>query len=213
MKIVLVAFAFLLPLGVYAQGSKYDSQKELRGSGRIVRETKTIDPFDGIEINQFPAKVTVEVGTAESSVDISVDDNLRPLLRIDNKAGTLTLAFKDPQDKPFWISKSTINVIIRTSKLKRLTNGWSNSAILVKGVSGELFSLVNKANADITLRGKVDTFDLVSSANGTINADGLIVNTANVVTQANATVRINARTVNEVKSGQANLVNIATRPK
>lgn len=201
--------AFLLSCAVYAQESKYDASQELRGSGRVVRETKIVEPFDGIEINLFPAKITVEVGAAEPSVDISIDDNLRPLLHLDTKDGILQFSFKDPRDKPFWISQSAIKVTVKTPRLKQLKNRGSNSDILVSGLRGESFDLVNEANADITLRGNVNTFDLVSSANGTIHAEKLIAKTAHVVTQANATIRINAQTVHEVKSGHASLVNVA----
>ncbi|WP_158600408.1 GIN domain-containing protein [Fibrisoma montanum] len=213
MKPVFISLFLLLSFATYAQNSKYDASKELRGNGRIVRETKTLQPFEVIEIEQFPADLTIEAGATTSSLTISLDENLRSYLQISNENGKLKLAFKDPAGKPFWISKATVNVSIKTPRLKQLKNGWSNSDIRVTGLAGESFDLVNEANADITLRGKVNTFDLVSSANGTIDADQLVVKTANVVTQANATVRINAQTVNEVKSGHANLVNVSTRPK
>lgn len=212
MKTSLLAFALSLSFTLQAQDNKYDASQELRGSGQVVQETKRVEPFTEIQTRQFPAKITVEVGGSESSVDISLDDNLRPLLRIDQQDGILKLSFADPQDKPFWISKSTISITIRTPRLIGFRHG-SNSDVLVKGLSGEWFDLVNEANGNVTLRGRVTTFNVASTANGGIRADELITQTTNVITRANATLRVNARTVNEVKTGHAQVTNVAKPTK
>lgn len=212
MKTIVFAFAWLLSATLQAQDTKYNASQELRGSGRVVQETKSVSPFTEIQTQQFPANITVEVGSSESSVDISLDDNLRPLLRIDQQDGVLKLSFADPQNKPFWISISTISVTIRTPRLIGFRHG-SNSDVLVKGLSGEWFDLANQANGIVTLRGKVITFNVASAANGGIRADELITQTTNVITRANATLRVNAQTVNEVKSGHAQVINVAKPTK
>lgn len=213
MKLYLLLPTCLLSLVVNAQSGRYDASQELRGSGRLVRETPAIEPFDALEIQQFPAKVTVDVGGTESSITIAVDDNLRPLLRVESGENTLKLAFRDPQNKPFWISKANVEVRLTTPVLKRLKHG-SNSDVTVKGLRGESFALVNEANGNVTLNGRVNSLDVISSANGTVDAGELPVQSANIVTQANATVRVNARRVNLVRQAFANVVNVAgqTRP-
>ncbi|WP_375447164.1 GIN domain-containing protein [uncultured Fibrella sp.] len=208
MKPVLIAFALLLPFGHYAQTARHDPGYELRGNGRVVRETKQVKSFEAIEIDQFPARVVVEAGASESSVTISIDDNLRSWLVVDDRNGTLRLAFKSPGNRPLWVSKSSIDVVIRTSTLQRFRHG-SNSDVAVRGLRGESFAFVNGANGNVRLEGKVKTFDLVSNANGHIDAAGLLATTANVLTQANATIRINARDVNEVRNANAEVINVA----
>ncbi|GAB4020916.1 hypothetical protein GCM10028808_64040 [Spirosoma migulaei] len=152
----------------------------------------------------------VEVGGVEPSVDITLDDNMQPLLRVENQNGTLKLSFEDPQGRSFWISKATIEVKITTPTLKQLNHG-SNSEVTVKGLLGESFRLVNQANGNVTLTGKVNSLDVVSTANGTVDASALAVQSAKVVTQANATVRVNARQVNVVKQAFAQVINVADR--
>ncbi|RYF62220.1 MAG: hypothetical protein EOO39_30695, partial [Cytophagaceae bacterium] len=186
----------------------YAAYKELRGNGRLIRETKTVRPFDGIEIEQFPARVVVEAGAAESSVTISIDENLRSLLQIEDRNGTLRLAFKDPNNRPFWVSKSNIDVVIRTPDLKRFKHG-SNSDVAVHGLQGESFAFVNEANGNVQLQGRVKTFDLVSTANGRVDAESLLTATVNVMTHANATIRINTKDVNEVRKANATVTNVA----
>ncbi|MBO0930840.1 GIN domain-containing protein [Fibrella aquatilis] len=212
MKTILLTIALLSSATLYAQRAKYDSSQELRGSGRLIRETKSVVSFTRIQTQQFPANTTVEVGGDESSVDISLDDNLRPFLQIDEQNGVLKLSFAEPSGKPFWISKSTISVTIRTPRLIGFKHG-SNSNVDINGLNGERFDLANQANGNVTLRGKVTTLNVVSAANGDVQADDLIAQTANVVSTANANLRINAQTVNEVNSGNGQVINVAKRAK
>lgn len=212
MKTAFVALACLLSFGAFAQDNKYNAAAELRGNGQIIRETRTLTAFDGVETKQFPAAITIEASSTESSVDIRLDDNLRPFLRIDNGNGTLTLSFEDPQRKPFWISKATISVLIKTPRLRRLKHG-SNSDVLVTNLNGPSFNLVNEANGNVTLRGKIDNFNVVSAANGNVRAEELTAQNANVVTQANATLRINAQALSEIRSGHGQVINVAKRAK
>ena len=74
------------------------------------------------------------------------------------------------------------------------------------GLAGTQFSLTNEANGTVTLLGAVDTFNLLSIANGTINADKLPVQ------QANATVRINAHSANTVNASHASIINQVYKP-
>ena len=223
MKTILFALAWLLPFCIRAQDTTFrpNSLQELRPSGRIVREIKRVEPFTEIQTEQFPANLTIEVGGDESSVAISLDSSLRPFLRVDQQQGVLKLTFADSLGKPFWTSElgklfwnsiSTIRVNIRTPRLIGFRHG-SNSDVLVKGLNGEWFDLANQANGNVTLRGKVITFNVASTANGGIQAEELITQTTNVITRANATLRVNAQTVNEVKSGHAQVINVAKPTK
>ncbi|MFD2571057.1 GIN domain-containing protein [Spirosoma soli] len=207
-KLLLVFLSGLCALHTYAQGNKYDATKELRGNGQLIRETKSVESFEEITINQFPAKVAVEVGGTTSAVTLSVDDNLRPLLHIESKNGTLTLSFKDPNDKPFWISKANVAVAVKTPVLKRLSNG-SNGDVTVSGITGNSFDLTNQANGNVTLRGTVNRLNVVSLANGRVNAEQLMVDQASVVTQANATVSVNAKQLSSQKMAFATIRNVA----
>lgn len=195
---------------LHAQDDKYAANKEVRGSGQIVQEQKTLKPFDALEIKQLHADVTVEVGGTASTADIRIDDNLRPYLRIEEEDGRLILSFRDPEGNPYWISKSAVTIILRTPTLKRLAHG-SNSDITVTGLHGETFSLANAANGNVTLRGKVNTLEIVSAANGRVRAEELATDQANVVTQANASVRVNAKSMSLVKAGNGSVTNVGEK--
>jgi hypothetical protein len=189
---------------------KYDPANELRGSGKVVQEQKTLKPFDALEIEQFPAKVTVEVGGTAYAADIRVDDNLRPYLSLEEENGRLKLSFRDPEGDPFWISRSSVTVVLRTPALKQLTNG-SNGDVTVNGMNGDAFSLTNEINGKVTLRGKISTLEIVSAANGSIHAEELVAGKANVVNQANGHVRVNAKSLSLINAGNGNVTNAATQ--
>ena len=210
MKTLLTTLAFVLPLSLYAQDVPYTAANELRGSGRIVDEAIPVKPIERVIIEQFPASVTVNTGAIDPSVQIGIDDNLLSLIRYVNDNGTLTLSFKEPAGK--WVNKATITITINAPGLTQLTSR-SNSDVLVAGLRGAQFNLTNDANGTVTLLGTVETINILSQANGTINADKLPVQQANVVTKANATVRINARSANAVNASHASIINQVYKPR
>lgn len=193
---------------LHAQDNTSSSRRELRGSGKIIREDRTVAPFQTINIRQFLSKVTVEVGGTQSTVIVEFDDNFKQFLQIGNVDGVLTLDFEDPQNKPFWLGKGTINVTVKTPSLSRLRNE-SNGDVVVNNLTGESFDLANQGNGNVTLRGSVKQLNVVSTANGDVRAQGLTVQKANVITQANATVEVNARQLNSQQAAHATIRNVA----
>jgi hypothetical protein len=195
---------------LHAQHDKHNPSHELHGSGRVVQEQKTLKPFHAVEIKQFPATVIVEVGGTASTADIRIDDNLRPYLLLEEEDGKLTLSLRDPEGNPSWVSKASVTVTLRTPTLTALGNS-SNGDVTVNGLGGEAFALANGANGNVTLRGKVNAVALVSTANGSIHAGELVADKASVVSQANGSVRLNAKTVSLVKSGNGSVTNVGEK--
>jgi hypothetical protein len=196
---------------LHAQDDKDAARKEMHGSGKMIQEQKTLKPFDALEIKEFNADVIVEVGGTASTADIRIDDNLRPYLRIEEEEdGRLKLSFRGPDDHPFRMNKSSVTVTLRTPTLRRLAHG-SNSDVTVNGLRGDNFSLANAGNGNVTLRGQVTTLEIASAANGSIRAEALAADQANVVTQANASVRVNAKSMNLVKAGNGSVTNVGEK--
>ncbi|WP_420148168.1 GIN domain-containing protein [Spirosoma sp.] len=201
-------FACTLSVAANAQTDKYSSQRELRGSDRLVQYDRTLEPFQAINLGQFLSKVTIEVGGTQSVVNAQLDDNLKPFLQIENVNGLLTLAFKDPANKPFWLSKGTIDVTIKTPSLRQLRNE-SNGDVIVTGLAGESFDLTNQANGNVTLRGVITQLNIISTANGDVRAKELRVQKANIIAQANATIDVNAQQISSQRMGHATIHNTA----
>jgi len=201
----------LFPVSACAQGVRYTAGNELRGSGNIVQETKPITPFSELYISQFPATITVETGADEASVTVNIDGNLRSLLQLRQEPGKLYVSFNSEPNGQ-WVNKATIRVLVKTPHLNRLRHE-SNSDVLVRGVAGASFDLINEANGSVTLVGLVDTLNVTSRANGVIDASELPARVANIVTNANATLRINAQSVHELNAAHASVTNQIKRPR
>ncbi len=212
MRILPLLLIAILSCNASAQKNSRTEYKALRGSGYIMHESRTVKPFKFIEIDQFPAEFIVEVGGSEHLIDIAIDDNFVPYLQISNEGNILKLSLKEPSGSLFWISKSNMRIQISTPTLSGLRNG-SNGNVEVSGIATENFTLTNDANGDISLTGKVDQFDLNSSANGNVTADQLLAQTANVIVRANADIRINAEQVNVVKNGNGSITNLANEKR
>jgi hypothetical protein len=195
---------------LHAQNDKHAAQQEVHGSGKIVQEQRTLKPFDALEIKEFHGDVIVEVGGTASTADIRIDENLRSYLRIEEETGRLKLSFRAPEDHPFRMNNASVKVTLRTPALKRLTHG-SNNDVTVNGLRGDSFSLANAGNGTVILRGKVTTLDITSTANGSIRAEELVTDQANVVNQANAGVRVNAKSMSLVKAGNGSVTNVGER--
>lgn len=206
--VVIFLMCYLFAHALSAQDSKYSNHNEVRGSGKISREQRSVAPFRAIAIGPFLSSVTVDVGGTQSVVNVQIDDNLTSFLKIKSVDGVLTVDFKDPNNKQFWLSRATIDVTIKTPSLSQLRNE-SNGNVLITNLTGESFDLINQANGNVTLRGAVGEFNVVSAANGDIRAKELIATKARVITQANATVEVNTRQLNAQKSGHATIRNVA----
>ncbi|MBD2757464.1 GIN domain-containing protein [Spirosoma validum] len=192
----------------YAQGNQYDPQNELRGNGKPVQFTKPTKPFTAVEIRPFPADIMIDAGADESVIAVAVDENLRPFLRIDEQAGKLMVSFEHPQGKPFWVSSKLIKMTIKTPELTGLLYQ-SNSKLVVNNLHGDSLEVANQGNATITLQGSVKTMKLTNSANGTVHAEKLITQKADVVSHVNGNVRVNAKEVSSVNTGLGSIVNVA----
>ena len=202
MKTLLTACALALCFFNSASAQSQGGTREIRGNGNIVTKTFSVPAFEAVETEQFPADVQIEVSDHIPSLKISLDENLVSLLKVKSENGILKLALKDPDNKNFWISKAAINVNISTSNLKSLRNG-SNGNVNVTGLKGTAFDLINDASGSITLQGKSGTLSLISCANGSINAEKLEVKTAYVVSDANATIRLNTQKIQAATQGFA----------
>ena len=208
--VILFLLCYLFAGALPAQDTKYSSQYEVRGSGKIIRDQRSVAPFRAIAVGPFLSGVTVDVGGTQSVVSVQIDDNLTSFLKIESVDGVLTIDFKDPNNKQFWLSRATIDVTVKTPSLRQLRNE-SNGDVAINNLTGESFDLINQANGNVTVHGTVGQFNVVSAANGDVRAKALIAQKASVNTKANATVEVNTRQLYATKSAHATIRNVAEK--
>jgi hypothetical protein len=212
LKITLLCPAFLgLFISIHAQEVTAPHAIEVRGSGRVVQEQRKLKPFKALKIEYTVGNVVVEVGGTTSAFEVQLDDNLRPFINVKEVGDTVDLSFRNGEGAPVWAVDASVKIIIKTPTLMALVYK-SNGTITITGLSSETFSLANQANGRVMLSGKVNSLALVNIANGSIGAENVSVQQANVILRGNGTVRVNAKELNTVKSGAGSIINVATSP-
>jgi hypothetical protein len=137
-----ILFVVILALGLTA------CEKEvLRGSGNIVKETRTVGLFDNIHLNGSN-KVTVNYAPNQK-VEVEGYGNLVAAYDVYVSNGTLILEFKHTY---FNIRNNNLNVIISTPYVQDLSVNGSGKAIMNSG-----FPALNNVSFFVNGSGRIET--------------------------------------------------------
>ena len=132
------------------------------GSGTIVEETRSVDPFHGVSVGQG-IHVLIAEGDAQT-VRVSADDNLIHLLSTQVEAGILKIQF---QDKVSLIDANITVTISNLGHLDELTAG-SGAEIKTEGVMKHSqniqFHLSSGSRAEVTVDAPVIQIETGSGA-------------------------------------------------
>lgn len=154
-------------------GGKGSVSGAVVGNGR--RETRSIPvaaSFHGLDLSGlFEAEVTCG-GAAQ--VEVTLDENLFPLLKPSVADGVLSLRFTKPvqtkQSPVLKISMPSIDSL-------HLSGG---DVVRVKNVLGKSLRLIHEGTGEVTLAGKVEAFTCKASGIGEIDAGRLSCQSAEV---------------------------------
>ena len=179
----------------------------LKGSGIVVTKTFDFKNFDSIELKELDGKIEVE-GGKPFSIKIAVDDNLEPLLLINEKNNTLTIELNKNKNNRRYVENSNIKILITLPQLSKVLQT-GNSNTFIKNVENKNFVIKSRGNGNITVEGKAENIDIQRSGNGNVYAGKLIVNNATIVSTGNGNVKINAsESFNARGSGNGDIQNI-----
>jgi hypothetical protein len=102
------------------------------GSGNVKEESRNVGDFSSVSVAQG-IHATINVG-GKTSVTVSADDNLLPLVRTEVKDGRLMVGLNEKRVS----SSHDISVNIATRELKAVS-GSGGSSITVEGTTGDTF--------------------------------------------------------------------------
>lgn len=206
--------AFIVCLGMTITGktqshfSYYNGKKweQISGNGKLVELNPAISSFTNLTINHMNAQVIVETGAATSSMDVSIDENLKQFFRYKQEGTTLTVSFDLSGGKyDRWLSSNNTVVTIKVPTFESLSNN-GNTNIVLKQLQQKTFKLTSSGNADILISGTVDELLLHSTGNSSINASALIAAKTVLSSSGNADILLNTRELVEVKMNGNNEV-------
>lgn len=199
MKQIILTLNMLLILAVTVSAqtsySKYNGKtwEQISGSGKLVQLTTPVTTFTKLEVNHMNAKVVIESGAQESSLSVSIDDNLKEFFRYKQKGNILKIYFDLSGGKyDRWLSSNNTVVAIKVPTLESLSNN-GNTTIEVKQMNQAAFSLVSDGNAYIVLNGRVTEFTLQSNGNSDIKAGSFVTQKTTLSSSGNADIEVNAK--------------------
>lgn len=158
----------------------------VRGSGNVLRQVRTVEAFDRIDVSGA-VRVVVEVG-GERAVRVEADDNIAPLVETRVRRRTLRISSKSP-----WRSglDEGVRVFVTVPSLRAFSVGGSCSGTL-EGLAGPRFDLRVSGAATLALRGAVETFEIDVSGSGRIDAEQLRARQVDADVSGAGEVRVNA---------------------
>lgn len=175
-------FAVLSPLLV---ASSFLAACGVAGSGVAKTESRDIGSFTGIEVSGA-VQLDVEVG-AKTSVEVTGDDNILPLLFTKVEADTLRIYTKESV-RP----KVDIVVKVVVPVLTSLKSSGATDVTLV-GLAGPALSVDLSGASKLTAKGKVDKLTVNVSGAGKVHTDALDASVVSVDVSGAAYVEVRAK--------------------
>ncbi len=133
---------FIVSIAVGCNNSK-------RGSGNIIKETRSVNTFDGIAASRA-VSVDVQIGTP-ASVIVETDDNIMPFVETNVSNGILKINLRDINN----LRNSTVYVHVIAPEIKSL-NTSASAEITSSDVIVASEKLVLKASSGSSIDVKID---------------------------------------------------------
>jgi len=158
----------------------------IRGSGNRVQEERGVPSFTGIELS-VPADVLVTIGES-SSITLSGDDNLLPLVETDVRRGKLVITDARGKNLRF---RERLEIRIVTPSLARFEVE-GNGDVEIRGLHGETFDASIEGSGTIVAAGTVDILKASIEGSGDLRLVNLQAREASVSIEGSGEIGVNA---------------------
>ncbi|MGK5078593.1 head GIN domain-containing protein [Janthinobacterium sp. HLX7-2] len=176
----------------------------IQGNGQVNRDERQVSSLNALDIDnmkRIDIKIDVRVGPAPSLV-IEADNNLQPLIHSEVSGNTLRI-WSDANIR----SGNGIHVIYTTPHLNKI-NVSGSGRLVVSGLNGEDFSLVQHGSMKSELSGKVARFDMANNGSGSINAAALASGNTDTVQNGSGRIQLGSvrgERINVAVNGSGNI--------
>lgn len=174
---------------------------QLYGSGKI--ETFYFDylDFDKISIQDFDGKIEIIVGE-DFSIQVDIDDNLAPRLRVELEDGILKMNLFENKNGRLYLESTNIKIKISLPKLVEFLHR-GNTNVNILDISENTFKLNQSGNGNVVITGKADMLGIEKIGNGDVDAKKLIALSAKIKSEGNGNVFINSK-IDMIGNGSGN---------
>ncbi|WP_410211580.1 head GIN domain-containing protein [Aquirhabdus sp.] len=188
MKPNMLLTAMLITIPLLMSGCKItigdSSSDEVKGSGKIVTESRKIADFTAIDI-EGAANVKLRQGAVQS-ITIFGDDNIVPLITTSVSNGKLTI-----NNSKSYSSDHNVDLVIVVPKIEALTvEGFSQ--VDLKEISSKKLDVKIDGASVIGVQGAVDSFDAEVNGAGSIDAGKLIAKAVTAEVSGAGSIKVNA---------------------
>ena len=176
----------------------------IQGNQQVSRDVRPVSSLTALDIDNMKRvdiKIDVRVGPAPSLV-IEADSNLQPLIHSEVSGDTLRI-WSDTNIR----SGNGIHVIYTTPQLNKI-NVSGSGRLVVSGLNGDDFSLVQRGSMRSELSGKVGRFDVANNGSGTINAAALASGNTDTVQNGSGRIQLGSvrgERINVAVNGSGNI--------
>lgn len=169
--------------GSYVRSYRHESR--LRGSGTMVTETRTVEPFQRLSLRGGHLDAHVRVGSAQS-LTIRGDSEL--LSRLETSVSDQTLVVDlEPEVDP----RQAFELTIEVPELRSIEISGSASAAAL-GLASESFELVISGSGAVQVSGSAGALTTLISGSGQADLSGLAVREAHVRVTGSGNLEIDA---------------------
>jgi hypothetical protein len=170
---------FIIIIGVFLISgctSKVIRQKEegdsIVGTGKIIRETRDVDSFQGVRPMLQANLYVTQDGT--NTLEIEAYENLFEVIETSISNGILNIGTTRPIDTSFpkGFLKKPINIYVSMDQITELAIAGSGKLIGKTGINSDNLRLVNSGSGKIDLDLKVSQLSTTLSGSGVINLKG-----------------------------------------
>jgi Putative auto-transporter adhesin, head GIN domain len=187
----------------YYNGKKWE---QISGNGKLVQLQPAVTGFSSVHLSHMNARVVIETGAPNYSLQVSIDENLKDFFRYQQSGNTLQLSFDLSGGKyDRWLSNNNTVVTIKVPQLESLHNN-GNSNIELLNLDQQAFKLMSSGNADIRLAGKVNEALIQTTGNSDIDGSALISVSTTLSSSGNADIVLNTKELIETNMNGNNEV-------
>ena len=187
----------------------------IEGSGNLLTEERDLMPFDHLVIEVG----NVKVKSCSHQVRITADDNILPVIELDNTDGVLTVS----TDKNF-TGRSTIDIEVCMQSLTMLDSSTIGSVdvdlfvsdivvhsagigeLTINNIQGTDAEFISSGAGSINLTGTIDSYSLEHTGIGSIDASELVAGDVFIDLDTIGDTAINANFVSGELTGIGNLL-------
>ncbi len=164
-KIFTLLMFVIMFTGISGISSACNMINGVQGDGKVVKETRVVSSFDGIDVSGA-FNVYLKQGDHEEVV-IEADENLQPAIRAEVHGSTLVIDTKKPISHP-----ASLNVFITFKDLKKAEISGAVNIITESKVSFSDFTLHTSGASDVRMELSAQKLDLNSSGASKLRLSG-----------------------------------------